>query len=330
MHGTIRALVYIFAILQLQLPASAHEVRPAYLELIETEPGQHRVVWKQPITNGQRLRIDPVLPDTCQSGDEDISSAGGALLRRWTITCDLRSGSIGIDGLDRTLTDVFVRVTDLAGETRSAVLRPASPELDLSGPTAAATSAYLWIGVEHIWFGWDHLLFVLGIMLLVERCQLLTTVTAFTLAHSITLGLSALGGISLPGPPVEIVIALSIALLGLEALYKQRGKATLAARKPWLVAGLFGLIHGFGFAGALAEIGLPKQSEVLALFLFNVGVELGQLAIISVVLAATWIMTKAKLTDRGSDFAVRFAGAYILGIIGMYWAIERSVATFFA
>ncbi|MEM7661885.1 MAG: HupE/UreJ family protein [Pseudomonadota bacterium] len=330
MRSVVRVLVSFAAILCAAMPALAHEVRPAYLELLETEADQHSVVWKQPITGDRRLRIDPILPDACEPEDERTSTSGNAIIRRWSVNCDLTSGVISVEGLDRTLTDVFVRITDQAGETRSAVLRPASPELDLAGPVAAATAAYFQIGVEHIWFGWDHLLFVLGILLLVERRQLLGTVTAFTVAHSVTLGLSALGGVTLPGPPVEIVIALSISLLGLEALHKQWGRATIAARKPWLIAGLFGLIHGFGFAGALAEIGLPKQSEVLALLLFNLGVEAGQLAIIAAVLGAIWISAKAKLNVDSNAFAVRFASAYMLGIIGTYWAIERSVATFFA
>ncbi|MEM9669776.1 MAG: HupE/UreJ family protein [Pseudomonadota bacterium] len=307
--------------------ASGHEVRPAYLEVVEIAAGEHTVVWKQPISDGRRLRIDPIFPDACNPGAEQVSNLGGALLRRWSLSCDLTSGSIRVDGLDRTLTDVFVRITDLSGETRAAVLRPAASVFDLAGPAAAATVAYFQIGVEHIWFGWDHLLFVLGIMLLVERRQLLLTITAFTVAHSITLGLSAIGGISLPGPPVEIVIALSIALLGLEVIHKQRGGLSLAARRPWLVAGLFGLIHGFGFAGALAEIGLPKQAEVLALLLFNVGVEAGQLAIIAAVLIGVWAMSRLQLIAGSTAYASRFAGAYALGIIGMYWAIERSYDT---
>lgn len=322
------AIACMTILLALVLPANAHEIRPAYLQITEIMPSQHEVVWKRPVADDQRSGIEPVFPAACDRGDQRVSTADGTLIHRWRLTCDLATGTLGIKGGDDTLTDVFVRITNLAGETRIAVLRPASPTFDLSGPAAAATTAYFRIGVEHIWFGWDHLLFVLGILLLVERRQLLVTITAFTIAHSITLGLSALGGISLPGPPVEIVIALSIALLGLEALHKQRGRSTLAARWPWLVAGLFGLIHGFGFAGALADIGLPKQSEVLALFLFNVGVEAGQLAIIAIVLGGVWTLGKLKLTEDRTAFATRFAGAYLLGIIGMYWAIERSYETF--
>lgn len=310
--------------------AAAHEVRPAYLEITQTGLGEHSVVWKQPVANGQRLRINPVFPDTCEIGPDRVSASDGVLVRRFDLNCDLTRGTIAVEGLDRTLTDVFIRITGLEGETRSAVLRPNALDLDLVGPTAAATAAYVQIGVEHIWFGWDHLLFVLGIMLLVERRQLLLTITAFTVAHSITLGLSAIGGISLPGPPVEIVIALSISLLGLESIYKMRGRQTFAARRPWLVAGLFGLIHGFGFAGALAEIGLPKQSEILALLLFNLGVEAGQLAIIAAVLAGVRVMRRLELTKERTAHLARFAGAYTLGIIGMYWAVERTVGTFFA
>ena len=307
------------------IAASAHEVRPAYLELVETDPDTFSVVWKQPVRDGRRLRIDPVFPDTCVRGDDQRSAVGAALIQRWTLTCDLAGGTVSIAGLDRTLTDVFVRLDRLDEDVLTTVLRPGQASFDLSRPSGAGTSAYFRIGVEHIWFGFDHLLFVLGIMLLVKPRQLLGTITAFTVAHSITLALSALAGISLPGPPVEIVIALSIALLGVEVIYQLRGRASLASRRPWLIAALFGLVHGFGFAGALADIGLPKQSEVLALFLFNVGVEAGQIAIIAAVLALVWLIGRVRTIEAT---ALRYAGAYALGLTGMYWAIERSVATF--
>ena len=224
-------------------PASAHEVRPAYLEVTETTAGQFDVTWKQPVLDGRRLKLDPAFPEACKHTNDRVDQAGNTLVQRWQTSCDLSGGTIGIDGLDRTLTDVFVRVDRLNGENSAVVLRPGNPVLDLSGPQGAAVPTYFRIGVEHILFGWDHLLFVLGMVLLVRPRQLLWTLTAFTLAHSITLAAATLGGITLPGPPVEITIAMSIALLGAEAIHRLRGRMTLSQQVPWAIA------FGFGYGG---------------------------------------------------------------------------------
>lgn len=317
----------VLAMFCMATAANAHEVRPVYLQLSETAPGTWDVTWKQPIKDGQRLRIDPVFPETCEAGDERVSMAGATLVRRWSLSCNLTDGAITLDGLDRTLTDAFVRLTRADDTTISAVLRPGAATLDLSRPTGAPTLGYLRIGVEHIIFGYDHLLFVLGLFLLVSRGQLLPTITAFTIAHSITLALSALAGMTLPGPPVEIVIALSISLLGLEALYRQEGRSSLSARLPWAIAFGFGLIHGFGFAGALADIGLPEGAEILALLLFNLGVELGQILFLGVLLALAWIISKLSAAALKPAQTVL---AYAIGVTGMFWSIERIAATFFS
>lgn len=307
-------------------PAAAHEVRPAYLEVIETAPGTYDVTWKQPILDGRRLKIDPVFPDTCTRDGEYVASPGGTLVQRWTTSCDLNQGEIRIDGLERTLTDAFVRIDRLEGDDIGAVLRPSSPVLDLTVPAGAPVATYFRIGVEHILFGWDHLLFVLGMVLLVRPRQLLLTLTAFTVAHSITLAAATLGGIALPGPPVEITIAMSIALLGAEAIHRIKGWDTLSQRIPWAIAFGFGLIHGFGFAGALAEIGLPKGAEAMALLLFNVGVEAGQIMFVSVLLAAAFVVQ--KLAEQRM-VPVRTVLAYFIGFMGSYWAIERIAGAFF-
>ncbi|KCZ87331.1 HupE/UreJ family protein [Hyphomonas johnsonii] len=321
----IRALLLLLAIFAIADPASAHEVRPAYLEITETDPGTFAVTWKQPLLDGRRLKLDPVFPEGCEPARERSEIAGGTLVRRWDVTCDLSTGTLSIAGLDRTLTDAFVRLNRLQGDDLSAVLRPGSLALDLSTPTGAPVLAYFRIGVEHILFGYDHLLFVLGLILLVRPRQLLSTVTAFTLAHSITLAAAALGGMRLPGPPVEITIALSIALLGAEAIYRTRGRDTLSQRKPWLIAFGFGLVHGFGFAGALAEIGLPKGAEVTALLLFNLGVEAGQVAFVAVVLALVFLATRLVRLPHGP---ARVLAAYAIGITGFYWVIERIAGIF--
>ena len=322
----IRFLLACLTALCIFQHAAAHEVRPAYLEITETTQGEYDVIWKQPILDGRRLKLDPRFPEGCEPAGERVSATSATLITRWTLACNLNQGALAVDGLDRTLTDVFLRIDRLEGDDISALLRPGNSEISLSAPSGAPTASYFRIGVEHIIFGYDHLLFVLGLVLLVRPRQLLTTVTAFTVAHSITLGASALGGISLPGAPVEITIAMSIALLGAEAIHRMRGVDTLSQRMPWLIAFGFGLIHGFGFAGALSEIGLPKGAEVMALLLFNLGVEAGQVAFVAALLATAWLGLKLY---RAADTPVRTLAAYGIGITGSYWAIERIIGTFF-
>ncbi len=305
----------------LYLPAQAHEVNPAFLELTETDTGRYEVVWKQPLKDGRRLKLDPVFPDGCDASPIKLEAARGAVVSRWRLSCPLEQGEIHIDGLDRTLTDVFLRIRRIDGSQVSTVLKPAAATFTLGAEASGAPLfAYLRIGVDHILFGYDHLLFVLGLCLLVRRSQLLLTVTAFTVAHSITLGLSTLAGLTLPGPPVEAVIALSLILLAREAITVQRGGASLTAAYPWLIAFGFGLIHGFGFAGALSEIGLPANQEVWALLLFNLGVELGQVLFVLVLLAAAWLIVQLGRSRLG---LAKTVGAYLIGLSGTIWMVER-------
>ncbi len=321
----LTALTLFILSFQVFAPATAHEVRPAYLEVIETATNEHTVVWKQPIRGDQRLRIDPIFPPDCERHGQTTQRLNDTLILRWNMSCSLASGTISVDGLNRSLADVFVRVQPLDDAEIATVLRPGASRLDLGGPAPAATSAYFRIGVEHIIFGYDHLLFVFGLFLLVRRNQLIQTITAFTVAHSITLALAALAGWSLPSAPVEIVIAMSICLLGLEALYRTNGRDTLSARFPWSIAFGFGLIHGFGFAGALADIGLPPGAEAWALLLFNLGVEAGQIAFVAVLIAVTVTFSYVQdLPVRTS----RIAACYGLGIIGAFWTLERFVASY--
>lgn len=305
--------------------ATAHEVNPAYLEIQEISQHTFAVTWKQPVKDGKRLRLVPVFPAECERSGDGIRPAGPAVIETWRLSCDLRQGDLRIDGLQRTLTDVFVRIDYLDGEAVSVLLRPNSKALSLATPqTGAPLFAYFSLGVEHILFGYDHLLFVLGLCLLVKARNLLPTITAFTVAHSITLALATLGNVTLPGPPVEAVIAVSLVLLAREALTVLDGGTSLTARMPWLVAFGFGLIHGFGFAGALSDIGLPQNQEVWALLLFNLGVEVGQVVFVAAVIALSWLAVKAA---RASDRVIRVAAAYSVGIAGTYWAIER-IASF--
>ena len=311
----------IAALFSLHLTAFAHEVRPAYLQVTEISAGEFDVVWKQPVMDGKRLKIKPVFPDACEEiGARDIRSAGATVTERYTVSCDLISGVISLDGLERTLTDAFIRVDYLSGAQKSGVIKPSAPRFDLGSDSTSPAIDYIKIGVDHIIYGWDHLLFVIGLVMLVSRRQIIGVATAFTVAHSLTLALAAFGVLNLPTRPVEILIAMSIVLLAVEIIRKSRGAASLAASKPYLISFVIGLIHGAGFASALSDIGLPKGTELLALLLFNLGVELGQLAIILALLALLWMAAKAIKNSRKP---LEFASAYLIGTIGIYWTVQR-------
>ncbi len=324
MRSLIATLLALCWTVSLLPGAMAHEVNPAFLELTESDAGQFDVVWKQPIKDGRRLKLDPVFPEDCEATPMTLEGAVGAVVSRWTLDCALDEGEIRIDGLERTLTDVFVRIHRQDGTIVSTVLKPAAASFQLGqAESGAPLLAYFRIGVDHIIFGYDHLLFVLGLCLLVRPSQLLLTVTAFTLAHSITLGLSTLAGVTLPGPPVESVIALSLILLAREAITLQRGGTSLTSQFPWAIAFGFGLIHGFGFAGALADIGLPRDQEVWALLLFNLGVEAGQVAFVAALAALALVMTYLARHWLGRG---KVAAAYLVGVAGTVWLVERVTA----
>jgi len=299
--------------------ASAHEVRPAFLKMTETAPSEFSVVWKQPVLSGQRLRIRPTFPETCIPTKPRLDLSRDTVAERFTVACNLRTGAVSLLGLENTLTDAFVEIAYLDGSVRTALLKPASSALSLSGPKANPAKDYLWIGVEHIIYGWDHLMFVIGTLLVGGR-RVWGIATAFTLAHSITLAATVLGGTSLPSRPVEILIAGSIVLLGVEALRKKRGLKTLGAERPYLIAFCVGLIHGFGFAGALADIGLPQGTELLALLLFNLGVEFGQFAVIGLSLMLLFAVTKLGQTYRK---AAETWAVYGFASIAMFWVFQR-------
>lgn len=314
----------------LALPVVAHEVRPAYLELREQDNGEVAVLWKTPMHGELRLALTPEFSDQAERTAPLVSRrTGAASVQTWRmrVTGGLRGQPLRIAGLEGTMTDVLVRAefSDGGGWTRR--LTPAEPEVEIPESESALEVAgvYLKLGVEHILIGIDHLLFVLALLLITAGgWKLVKTVTAFTLAHSITLALATLDWVSLPSAPVEAVIALSIVLLTAEILRAGRGQRGLSYRAPWLVAFIFGLVHGFGFAGALSEIGLPQGQIPLALLFFNVGVELGQLLFIATVLSL--IMLLRRLPVRFPHTA-GLAAPYAIGSLAMYWVIQR-VASF--
>lgn len=308
--------------------AFAHEVRPAYLELRQIGAETYAVLWKVPGRGeGLRLALYPELP----AGSENLSTPrpafhGGAFIERWTVrrAGDLSGGTIRIAGLEATLTDALVRIERLDGGVQVVRLTPSSPsfvvEATPSGIQVAAT--YLQLGIEHILLGYDHLLFVFALMLIVaDGWALVKTITAFTVAHSITLGLAVVGVVHVPQPPVEAAIALSILLLAAEILRRDRGASSLTVRAPWAVAFAFGLLHGLGFAGALLDAGLPARDVPLALLAFNVGVELGQLLFIGAVLAVIQLLSRWRPPDLAPR--ARPALAYAIGSLAAFWLVDR-------
>ena len=330
-------------------PLAAHEVRPAYLQIVETEPERFRVLWKQPIVQDRRLPIDPVLPEDCPPLAEPRPQVvSGALLLQWQIACTLDEGMVQIRGLTRTLTDVMVEVRRLDAAPLNVLLRASAPSFDLSDPTPKV-AAYLRLGIEHLLFGIDHVLFVIGLVYCIpSRWTLLKTVTSFTLAHSITLALSVLEVVRLPQGPVEAIIALSILFLARELMLPPERRSALAQGRPWIMAFTFGLLHGFGFAGALAEIGLPQEQLALALFLFNLGIEAGQILIIAAMLALLWAMRRlpaplrlasprlqwvlpqgiAGVGEGAKPNVLDAALISAMGALAAYWTIDRILGIF--
>ena len=310
----------------------AHEVRPAYLELTEVHSGQFAVLWKQPVQPSAdpsltlRLPLEPRFPARCQESDRawpELTDES-VLLERWVMTCanGLVGDTLEIGGLPRTLTDVLVRVRLLDGPAVNYLLRPEAPRVVVSDTSGmVGVPAYLRLGVDHLLFGFDHILFVVGLLFFVRRPrQLVHVVTAFTVAHSITLALSTLGILTLSQRPVEAVIALSILFLAVELTRGATSPDAPMVRWPWSIAFGFGLLHGFGFAGALSEIGLPEQAQAMALFLFNVGVEIGQLLVVGV------LLTLLKLVRLSRVSVPRLATelpVYAMGIVSAYWFVDR-------
>jgi len=309
--------------------AQAHEARPAYLELKETAPGQFDVLWRTPVLAGMRLPLVLALPDDVKNVKapvvEELSDS--LLERRWIDAgpAGLAGKRIDFVGLQLTITDVLVRVEMQDGRTWTMVARPSQPWIEIAQPrsTAATALTFLSQGIEHILLGVDHLLFVLGLLLIVRTpWMLVKTITAFTLAHSITLAIATLGYAHLPVPPLNAAIALSILFLGPEIIRVWRGETSFTIRHPWVVAFAFGLLHGFGFASGLAAIGLPQGDIPLALLMFNIGVEIGQLAFVAVIL----LMVHAfKFLEVRWPRPVELLPAYVVGSLGAFWTIQRLV-----
>jgi hypothetical protein len=317
-------------------PAWSHALQPGFLDLQALGGDSWGVYWKVPSVGAGRLPLEAVLPEACDVRRVDgLEFDGTAYTTRWVTTCPggLQGGRILIEGLERTQTDVLVRYELAASEGRSQRLTPASPDFTIPAPEGSLgiLATYVTLGIDHILRGVDHLMFVFALMLLIPGWrQLVEAVTAFTVAHSLSLGAAALGWIAVPAAPVEAVVALSIMFLAAELCRPARDLPDLASRAPWVVAFAFGLLHGLGFARALLEIGLPEGEVPLALFAFNLGVEIGQLLFIALVLVLAALLARlypqtvasvARPGRRGS----RVAG-YAMGSTAAVWFAGRLAA----
>jgi len=309
------------------LQASADEIRPALLDIKEQNTGLFAVTWKVPTRGGRVLPITPRLPESLELlGSPSLQDVPGARVERaiYKNNKDSLTGqTIAIEGLPALQTDVLLLVQLKDGNLHSAILRPGSPEftIPLEASKLKIAADYWRMGTIHILEGVDHLLFVLALLLIVKGFgPLLRAVTAFTVAHSITLALATLGVIHLPPAPTEAIISLSILFLAAEIVHKHNGQIGLTQRWPWLIAFLFGLFHGLGFAGALSEIGVPQVEVPLALLTFNVGVETGQLLFIAAVIGVMVLLRRLPLTLPTGAWRV---APYAIGSVAAFWTIQR-------
>jgi len=309
------------------LVASAHEARPAYLEIKETTPGQFRVLWRTPVFAGMRLPVVLKLPDDVKNLREpNIQELADSFVeRRWIDAGPngLAGKRIEFPGLQLSITDVLVRVELLDGRSWSTIIHPSQPYIEIAAPQSrlAVMGGYIVHGIRHISLGADHLLFLLGLLLIVkDRWMLIKTVSAFTVAHSITLALATLGYANAPVVPLNTAIALSILFLGPEIVRVWRGETSFTIGHPWVVAFAFGLLHGFGFASALTSAGLPRAELPLALLSFNVGVEIGQLGFVLLIL----LLERAfRILEIRWPHWVQAVPGYTVGSLGAFWTVQR-------
>ena len=317
------------------LVAHAHRFAPSLLQVDEIAPQQYNMVWKTPAQGVSAVRLRPLWPQSCEvRSASEPQLEGTGVVTNWQLQCaglgedGLVGQTLGVSGLGANQASVMVMVNLLDGRRYQQVLDTEHPDFVVPAQSTAGDvmGDYTWLGIEHIWMGLDHLLFVFGLLLLVGGgARLLWTITAFTIGHSITLSLVTLGYFDYPVELVEFVIALSIFVLAVELT--RTAKHDALWRNPWWLAGGFGLLHGMGFAGALAETGLPQDNLPLALLFFNVGIEIGQIAFILVVWAIWYVIRKplAPWRDRLLPVPV-----YILGALSAMWCIERGLAALLA
>lgn len=323
----MRAILFLLLLLS-AAPGGTHEVRPAYLQITEATDHGYEVLWKQPVMGEMAIHLVPHLSGGWLEGKPaSMEVTSSFSIETWKIAPgahpSLDGQTVSIGGLPNTITDALVIVRLADGSSWHGMLTPQRPEqtLHLGSHAPSALPTFLTLGIEHILTGIDHLLFVLGLLLIVgNRWTLLKTVTAFTVAHSITLAIATLGYARAPVPFVNAAIALSIMFLGPEIVRRWRGETSLTIRRPWIVAFVFGLLHGFGFASGLTAVGLPRHDIPLALLLFNVGVEIGQLAF---VLSILWLEHAFRVLAIRWPRPVQLLPGYTVGTLGAFWTIQR-------
>jgi hydrogenase/urease accessory protein HupE len=311
-----------------QMPiAHAHEIRPAYLQIDEVGPGRYQLLWRTPVLAGMRLPVVLGLPDELHDiATPATQELSDSLIERRVIDGGgqgLAGKRIDFVGLQATITDVLVRMATLSGAHSTILVHPAQSYVDFEADRGllATAGSFLLSGIEHILLGVDHLLFILGLLLIVKSTwMLIKTITAFTVAHSITLAIATLGYAQVPTPPLNAAIALSILFLGPEIIRSWRGETSFTIRNPWVVAFAFGLLHGFGFASGLTAIGLPSAEIPLALLMFNLGVEIGQLAFVTLILLLVRAFT---VLEMKWPRPVGMLPAAAVGSLGAFWTIER-------
>ena len=318
-------LVLALLVLGATAPGQADELRPGYMELTQKNQHDWKLVWKAPILGGLATRAAPLLPDFCQLRLDTPRLSGPAVVATGKVTCTrpLEGATVGLQGMEPGSTDALLRVAPLGRPVQTERLVPGNSSFTINAVPDRwqVARTYFVIGVEHIIGGFDHLLFVVALVLLLQRGRaVVAAATAFTLAHSITLAGTTLGLFGLPQAPVEASIALSIVFLAVEIVKARPDAPRLSERLPWVVSFLFGLLHGFGFAGALREIGLPETDVPVALLTFNLGVEGGQLLIIAATLAVLAALSRFAPTARRRAI---IASTYLIGAIASFWFIER-------
>ncbi len=324
---TITSLLLIFLYCTFSM---ADEIKLSYLEIKESKSQHYSVLLKLSSKDDQKLPIDMLMPKECSLTMPKTSHlVNGTYLDRWQMKCNegLADKTLFIEGLKSTGTDLLLRLELLSGVSHSKLLSPSTSSYRVPKDASSwqIVQTYTWLGITHILLGFDHLLFVFALLLIVKNMRrLLWTITAFTLAHSLTMVVATLGIVHLPSAPVEAVIALSIIFLAMEIIHEKQGKIGLTSRYPWIIAFIFGLLHGFGFAGALAEIGLPQQAITLALIFFNIGVELGQLMFVATIVFIVVILQ--RLTYPAVLNKLQTVVVYMIGGISSFWLIERTLS----
>lgn len=327
-------IMFVLLLVGVLRPATADEFRPAYLQLTQVDASTYDLLWKLPaLDEATTLRLRPEFPAGTQVMTPVQSGfANGTATQRWRIAIDggLAGQAVRFPDLAQNRVDVLVRLERLDGTTQLGRVLPLAPAFAFTASPGSleVANTYTVLGIEHILTGFDHLLFVLALLILVTGTRrLIATITAFTVGHSVTLAAASLGFVQVPGPPLEAAIALSIMFVAAEILHSQQGRLGLTQRYPWLVAVSFGLLHGLGFAGALAEVGLPPLSIPVALLFFNIGVEIGQLLFVLAVFALGAI---ARSALRDFDWrrlgGLRRMPPYVIGAIAGFWFIQRVAA----